>query len=179
MLIDKSYFKGDISLPVNKKNDVKQIGVGALIQSIGEANLSDYIIKFESEYLTRLLGETLYENFMAGIAVESPLQIWVDLKEALTHELTTKLSPIAYYVYCFLMEEGQTSTTIKGEKEVRADRTVSASAAKKVVNAWHWMEVYSERFYKWLYCHWGAYREYAENGRMRVYNFGSRNEFGI
>jgi hypothetical protein len=179
MLIDKSYFKGDISLPVNKKSDVKQLGVGALIQSVGEANLADYIIKFEAEYLIRLLGETLYENFMAGIAVESPLQIWIDMKEALTHESTTKLSPIAYYVYCFIMEEGQTTSTIKGEKGVKADRTVSVSAAKKVVNAWVWMVRYSGRFYNWLYEHWDSYKEYAGDGRMRVYNFGLINEFGI
>jgi hypothetical protein len=179
MLIDKSYFKGDISLPVNKRSDVRQVGVGALIQSIGESALADYIVKFETEYLSLLLGETLYENFMAGLAAESPLQIWIDMKEALTHESTTRLSPIAYYVYCFLTEGEQTVTTIKGEKEVKADRTVSVSPVKKVVNAWHWMVRYSARFYGWLYEHWDSYREYAGDGRMRMYRFGIRNEFGI
>jgi hypothetical protein len=155
------------------------VGVGALIQSVGENGLADYIVKFEAEYLISLLGETLYKNFMTGIAAGSPLQIWIDMKEALTHESTTKLSPIAYYVYCYLMDEGQTITTIKGEKKAKADYTVSVSASQKVVNAWYWMVRYSGRFYRWLHENWNSYSEYTKDGRMRVYHFGLRNEFGI
>ncbi|GEM_PF-4909164 len=179
MLIDLSYFKGDIKLTISEKKDFKQVGIGSMLQSIGENNIEDYIQKFEAEYLTKLLGKMLYENFMDGLNAASPLQIWIDLKEALTRESTSKISPIAYYVYCPLMDGGSTSTTTKGEKQAVADYTISVSTSAKVVNAWYWMTKYSMEFYEWLSENWEYYKDYSRYGYLRIHDFGLRNVFNI
>lgn len=68
MLIDTSYFQGDLS--------IGQITSPAVIASV---NL--FIQKFEEDFLTRLLGYSLYKAFKAGLLLEAPEQRFLDLRD--------------------------------------------------------------------------------------------------
>jgi hypothetical protein len=68
MTIDTSYFQGDLS--------IGQITSPAVIASV---NL--FIQKFEDEFLTRLLGYSLYKAFKAAMLSEAPEQRFIDLRD--------------------------------------------------------------------------------------------------
>jgi hypothetical protein len=98
-LIDKTYFIGEINIPDTGNPAV-------------EERLNFFIAKYEEEFLKTVLGYSLYNAYVAGIAVDPPDVIWTDLrdgKEYIVGDLTykyrgfvntsKKLSPIADYVY--------------------------------------------------------------------------------
>lgn len=177
-LIDGTYFKGDIALPYLEAGGV---GVGRILTSAGESVLGDFIRKYEAEYLRGVLGRRLYGALLRGLAVPEPLPVWVDLKEALTCSTTGKDSPIAYYVYFFVSNWGQTRTSLKGEKKDKSTFAGEASNSGKAVMAWLHMQERTEDFLHWLREHWGDYRKYS--GAMRpgdcVFLTHTANEFGI
>lgn len=92
MIIDKSYFKGEISIPSNKISDNK---------------LEMFIALAEPDILRDLLGETLYQDYLANPTAEK----WVKFVEG--HEYTydgytvkwqglknsQKISLLAYFTF--------------------------------------------------------------------------------
>lgn len=70
MLIDRTYFEGDI-LIANANANTTPNPVGSLVDW--------YIQKYEPIFLERALGLTLYEALKAGYGQPSPAQKWVDL----------------------------------------------------------------------------------------------------
>lgn len=66
MLIDTSYFEGDLS--------IGQITSPAVIASV---NL--FIKKYEDEFLVKLLGYPLFKSFITGLAADPVDQKWFDL----------------------------------------------------------------------------------------------------
>jgi hypothetical protein len=66
MLINASYFVGELNIPKVSNTDVSE-------------KLAWFINKYESELLTNLLGYSLYKAFMEGIVVDPMDSKWSDL----------------------------------------------------------------------------------------------------
>jgi hypothetical protein len=159
-LIDITYFKGDISLPGLMPGNH---GAGRILTSVGMQDLNAFIHIYEAEYLGMILGRNLYRALLEGLEEEPPAQLWVDMKEALTHSGSSKLSPIAYYVYFFVANNGQSRTGMKGEKKDESTFADSVSNAGKTIMAWKHMQLFTLDFMHWLGSHWDDYRDYADN----------------
>ena len=139
-LIDDSYFKGDINVPVSSNTTL----AGPLNQAI-----TDY----EEEYLKRLLGYTLYAEFIAGLAADSPAQKWLDLRNGVEFSFdfngntitnkwngfvnSDKISPIAYYVYYKHRVDIESINSGLGERKAKGENSVIHSANLKLVRAWN------------------------------------------
>ncbi len=91
-LIDKTYFIDEVFIPnLNSSN--------TMISDAIVADLTVAIARYEKEYLIKLLGEDLYDDFIAGLKVlPVPDSKWTDLKNKLV-DSTNKLSPISNYIY--------------------------------------------------------------------------------
>lgn len=66
-LINRSFFKGgEINIPNIDRDEIGEV-------------VDLFIEKYELDFLTGVLGMDLYKDFIAGIAVTTPDQIWLDL----------------------------------------------------------------------------------------------------
>ena len=131
-IIDSTYFIRDINLPSGAFSD-----------------LDLYIETYEKEMLIKLLGYSLYAEFIAGIADPSPAQKWLDLRDGLTYTYagktvrwnglknTDKISPIAYYVFCKYVVSKQIAQTQTGANLPKQENSTVADNVPKLVNAWN------------------------------------------
>jgi len=131
MLIDKTYFIGEINIPDGKYSD-----------------LDTFIERFEKEFIIQAFGYTLAKEILAydsahhGNSSQRILDIingkefdelpykfkWTGLINA------DKISPIAYYVYCQYMRSKITHTGTTGESGNGTDPQAETNI--KVQNAW-------------------------------------------
>ena len=181
MIIDHTYFKGELYLPNLKLNDSVGHASNAL-QTVGENDLSWYMEKYEREFLIRLLGTSLYKSFIDGLNEATPLRIWLDLRDAMTIQTDNyKLSPIANYVYFFVSRRGRTQTGIQGESRGTMSYAEIAEDSDKLTKAWNDMCDMITSFYcDFLNVNWDNYKSYS-NGCSGYYRNGFRkiNKFGI
>ena len=147
-LIDETYFdKRILSIPNTNRDEVVN-------------NISNYIEKFEPEYLNKVLGYELNKEFIAGLEEETPLQKWLDLRDGAEYAdcngrlqkwtgfvNAIKDSPIAFYVFwkfkeCTDRNEGrygnrnqQTAISIKRSECVCYSQTACNcnSASRRIV----------------------------------------------
>jgi hypothetical protein len=139
MLIDVSYFKGALQIPNIDKD-----------QTAFEDN---YITPYESEILTRLLGNDLYQqvltNYDTGVDDK-----WKDLVEGTDYEVevngvtydvkwnglinSDKLSLIAYYVYFNYVKQNYQQLTGLGVSANVQENATIVSPNEKLV--WSWNE---------------------------------------
>ena len=92
-LIDSTYFlTGGVAIP-------NLSGVGSVPTAVAE-NLNWYISTYEPKYLSLVLGETLYNAFIAGLAENPIASRWAALRDKLINS-TDKTSMITGYVYFF------------------------------------------------------------------------------
>ena len=103
-----------------------------------------YIQRYEPEYMCKLLGEGLYEDFLDNGESDK----WAEFKELLvkSNDLA-KTSPIANYVYFFLVRDSQSAATING---VKKDGDNLVNPQTKMVQAWNDMVNTTRRIYTWL-----------------------------
>lgn len=134
-IIDESYFWGDL-----------KIG-GILVQNTtiqGQANasrtqeLTQFIAKYQKEYLVKMFGETVAENMPTGLT-----QMLYD------EELRT--SPIANYVYCKYVYANSSQSTASGEKILSKTKAQTANPYVKTTNAWNEMVNFNLKLHKGLY----------------------------
>lgn len=113
-LIDYTYFqKGAIAIPNLKDENL--------------ANLNSYIDIYEDVYFNKMLGIELKNEFLTGLEAATPEQRWLDLRDGVEYVVDdktyqwigfiniAKLSPIANYVFCKLIQDEQTRNTGLGE----------------------------------------------------------------
>lgn len=106
--------------------------------------IESFIEQYEPEYLCKLLGEELHEDFLDN----GDSALWEEFKGMLvTDNGITKVSPIANYVYFFLVRNGQDTATVNG---VRKDGENLVSPQRKMVWAWNDMVQRNRKLYKWL-----------------------------
>jgi len=107
-IIDKTYFRYPLSVPF--QGDTAQ------------TELQYYIDRYEKEFLTYALGNSLYDAFMAGLAEPTIAQKWLDLRDGKTYNVvgfdgktypikwnglknTEKKSFIAFMVYWHILKD--------------------------------------------------------------------------
>ena len=168
MLIDVSYFVGEINIPNCSIDDITN-GV----ENPTNDNLMRFIRKYEIEILRSALGMDLYRNFMNalgqksdgtgydnvtnGRANNSVDQKWKDLLNgaeyygldsrlhkwqgfiALQDDTSSPKSLIANYVYYKYLKNAASLTTGIGEVISNADNSTNTSIMNKSVNAWNEM----------------------------------------
>ncbi len=182
--LDKTYFHGNIYLP-HLSASSGLVGQAATNQySNMDGFIDDYINKYEPRFMCELLGADLYENFIEGMKAESPLQLWLDLKNALFVESNGfKYSPAANYVYFFLVKKMQSVSTGKGEVRLINSTGEDITPYRVMMDAWNDMSYQVKLFYKNFLCkNWDKYKEYAKcsiNSYLYGNKFGTVNEFGI
>lgn len=107
--------------------------------------IESYINQYEPEYLSKLLGEKLYNDFLSNEDSEQ----WEDFKKLIVKDNGCfKTSPIANYVYFFLVRDSQSKATVNGVKSDGDENLVSAGA--KLVSAWNNMVFENRKIYMWL-----------------------------
>lgn len=158
MLIDASYFVGELNIP--NTDDLSVL-----------SELTSFINKYEVNFMREALGMDLYRAFMnalgqtsagylnvtEGKANEDIDQKWKDLlngKEyigldvrlhkwigfvSVADDVSGKKSPIANYVYYWWMRSHATQSTGVSEVVANADNAVNVSVAEKASRAWNEM----------------------------------------
>lgn len=107
--------------------------------------IESFIEKYEPEYLCKLLGEELYNDFL----VNGESAKWDEFKKLLVKESSlAKASPIANYVYFFMVRSSQSTATLNGVKTDGDENIVSPQ--RKMVWVWNDMVYMNRKIYVWL-----------------------------
>lgn len=107
--------------------------------------IKSFIEWYEPEYLRKLLGEKLYNDFL----VNGESEQWEEFKKRIVVENSVvKYSPIANYVYFHLVRNSQSTATINGVKKDGESNLVNPTA--KLVSAWNDMVYKTRDLYTWL-----------------------------
>lgn len=120
-LIDGTFFYGEL--------EIAQQESPGIAESLGYA-----MVKYEKQFLYRLLGKTLADTFISHESDGSG--IWYDLKLQLV-DSSAKDSPIARYVYYFYQRDDTTRTVGAGQAKPAAQNAVMVSSFGKMVKAWN------------------------------------------
>ncbi|MDR0680852.1 MAG: hypothetical protein LBG15_03215 [Dysgonamonadaceae bacterium] len=158
-LIDSSYFIDEIALPGFKSESKYQTFDDITVNGM---NLTRFISVHQKHFLHLLLGEKLANAFLREISAESPSEIWTDIKNHLV-DSELKISPIANYVYFFVMRYGVTYTSPSGEKKGKSDYAYNASPRDKCIFAWNAMVDMNICFAEWLLLNFDRYREFTDS----------------
>lgn len=110
--------------------------------------INSFIERYEPEYLCKLLGEELYNDFLLHEKGES-MNDWDGFMSILVKGDTYKTSPIANYVYFFLLRASHTDATMNGVK-ADGDGGKLISPERKMVVAWNDMVQQNKLLYRWL-----------------------------
>lgn len=176
MFLNSTYFQGEINLPfLGIQTPDASGGVSKRLQTIANKDLDWFIGKYESQYLTMLLGNELYDSFMIGIQEEVVDQKWIDLRDRIFKSATVNgmaygYSPAANYVYFYIMRDARTQTTMKGEVQAQSDYAIRREEDKKCVKAWNDMVVESLRIVEFIRKNWEVYKEDEHSGDFMWHN---------
>ena len=108
MLVDYTYFQGKGIFYIPNIDPAFETGVGNYDQ------LNAFINTIEPEIMNKVIGKTLYDLLIAGLAVTTPDAKWTALKAKLV-DATKKTSPIANYIYFRIAQTQQATRTDKGD----------------------------------------------------------------
>ena len=163
ILIDSSYFVGELALPnIPVNGGGASGGVALALQTAGENNLDVFVDKYVVDYLKRLLGKELATTFLEEIEKPSPAQIWIDIKNELLIEVYSyKASPLANYVYFMVSRDAVTKTTMAGEADPDFDFARNVKNNHKLINAWNGMCDMTIIIARWLCENREVYKDYA------------------
>lgn len=177
-LIDKTYFHEPFTwLP---QSEALGNGVSQKIKDSDSDLITNNIDYFEDKFLISILGQDLYDAFIEGITPvegeheeEEIEDKWLLLKSKLIDE-DKKNSPIANYIYCYIMPQLVLKTTRDGIVVSKGSETSSfVSGINKQVAAWNEMVDMLDIFYQWL-------RENNNYDATILYNpYKYANSFGI
>lgn len=185
MLIDRTYFIGDLNIP-----KVDTPAIGELVEW--------FISKYEPIFLIDLLGYELSKAFTAGLDEYSVDQKWTDLLEGVEYtDVNNKLrywqgivaqypslignqSPIANYVYWQYMANNYSQTTTMGEVKTNKENASSHNPTIKMVRAWNEMAKWICELIDYLNASKTTYPEWEKQDVWRMRNkFRPQNQFGI
>ena len=179
MFLTDAYFQGDLYLPNLVTTKPGTVGVGRMLSAVAESDLSYYIDKYEREFLIILLGNKLYEAFIAGLE-EPDNAKWMNLKNRIY--ITSgpyPYSPAANFVYFNMIAHNVTTTTMKGEVIPLQDYAKNASAKQKLADAWNDILPWANRIRKFIDDNKDDYGAYIECCPCRFREFEPVNIFGI
>lgn len=110
--------------------------------------IDSFIERYEPEYMCKLLGEELYNDFLGYENGES-VNDWSDFMGIIVKGDTYKTSPIANYVYFHLLRANHADATINGVK-IDGDNGTLVSPERKMIFAWNDMVQQNRMLYRWL-----------------------------
>lgn len=136
-LIDQSYFWGELYVAQKSQQTVaEKIGM--------------YINKYEPEFLKELLGETLYNDMIIGLAVTpTPDPKWTTLRDKIINS-TSKVSPIANYVWYWMKRRNVSQATGMGEIKPEGENGTIVSPSDQITRTWGEMVDLNFEFYNWV-----------------------------
>ena len=125
------------------------------IETARRADLDVYIYLTEKNILTRLLGDDLYDAFIAGLAASPIAARWTALKNQLVDE-TNKLSPLVAFVYHKWMQDKATINAEdrdvnSGELQTNVLMIVDLynTAIDDMDDVWDWLTENSDDYPEW------------------------------
>ena len=167
ILIDETYFTGELSLPMLPVNTASMDDEGGnewknAIQTVKENDLSAFVDKYVSKYLIKLFGLQFTNTFLEELDKEGPGEIWINLKNQLLIKIGDyKASPLSNYTYYWIMRDARTSTTIAGEAAPGFDNANSANIGSKLEKAWNDMVDMTENVINYVFDeHFEDYKPY-------------------
>ena len=163
LLIDNTYFIGELSLPnihVSIPDGVS--GTREALLAVGQKDLSVFVDEYVSEYLIKMFGSELTRKFLEEIAGNAPDEIWSNLKKQLFFGAGSyKASPLANYVYYYIMRGTRTKTTQAGEASPTFDNADRADNRYKMERAWNKMVDMTWCIDKWFCANYQVYEAYS------------------
>lgn len=180
MLIDRTYFIGEINIVNSTKPEVSSL-------------LDHFINKYEKDLLTSVLGLTLYNSFTAGLAEPVVDQKWTDLKTGATYTCgdtqkhwrgiltaSPNESMIANYVYYWYVRNNHTQTAAMGEVKASNENSVMANPSLKMVRAWNEMSCWIREMVDYLNAKKDDYPDWSsQDVWCMLKKFRPINEFNI
>ena len=153
MLVDYTFFQGGI---LDIEGAVLNIHTPSETNKAIVDSLQGFVMQYESEYLGKLLGEKLYEEFSSYIANEGKTKEkrWDDLIARLVVRYSdgdseVSKSPIANYIYFHYLRHNHAQATITGVKAAEDDGRL-VSPERKMIFAWNDMVRMNIRLVRWL-----------------------------
>jgi len=168
MLIDNTYFQGSglFNVPnIDRENPVEE----------GNYNqLTAFIKVYEPEICRRVIGKTLYDALITGLAAASPEQRWIDLRDKLIDSVNLK-SPISNYVWFRMWQQGQRQSTTAGDVTLNSPGMTVDGNIQLSCLVWNEMAQMFADFKDWFILHESDYVEWT--GELG--SFDRLNIYGI
>lgn len=172
---------------------IREINIPNTNQAAVLNRLSGLINKYEPEFLEKVLGYPLDEQFTTGYSAPSPEQKWKDLAEGKAYTKTdgkparwaglineaNLLSPIANYIYYWERRDAFTKTTTAGEQKNKVENSDSGDAAGKMARAWLEMRKWVCDLYDFLEANADTYEPPKTKYQVLECDLGSTNVYGI
>lgn len=153
MLVDYTFFQGGI---LNIEGAVMNTDSASETNHAIVDSLQSFVLEYEQEYLEKLLGEELYEEFSTYLknGKEPAEKRWDDLIDRLVikrtdGETSVSKSPIANYIYFHYLRHNHTQATTTGVKADGDDGRL-VSPERKMIFAWNDMVRMNRRLTDWL-----------------------------
>lgn len=144
MMIDYTFFQDGLLMV----DGALALATPSPINRAISGRLEWFIERYEPEYLCKLLGEELYNDFLANQEGEMSDK-WAEFKKLLVKDnALTKTSPIANYVFFYFVRSNQSTATINGVKKDGDANIVSPQ--QKLIMAWNDMIDANRKLYAWL-----------------------------
>ena len=137
MLIDSSYFVGEY--------EITNITGSAAVVAGNVTKLNSFIAKYEPEYMTALLGTTLYDEFTAGLLVVPIADKWTVLQTKLISN-----TGITAYVWNRYWTVEETKTSSLGQLLSKAENAQVVSSNTKLVRSWNDAMNQASVVYDWI-----------------------------
>jgi len=139
MILDNSYFKGEIFIP-------NLSGANAVNTAISN-EMEAFIEEYETDYLELMFGETM------AVAIEAAntagvTSIYDDVLEYLTAQ--THGSPLANYVYFQFQRNNLTKTSGMGEIQMTSENANAKNSIHKLKRAWNKMVDMSQTLFDYV-----------------------------
>ena len=186
MLIDTSYFVGELNIPNKDKDAVSGL-------------LDLFIDKYEKRFLEELLGYELYMAFVAGLGAATPSDEWINLRDGVEYtDLSSRtrfypglisavsgnagldVSPIANYVYYWYIRNNHSQTAAMGEVKSQNENAVFHSPALKMTRAWNEMSAWVCELKDYLDSNKSLYPQWEKQDAWKMLKgFRPINEFNI
>lgn len=175
-LIDQTYFQKRLTAIPN------------LNEPFVLAQLNNYLDIYEDEYLVKILGQELRDEFITGLSETVVDQKWKDLRDGVSFTYTdgvkykwkgfltsTKESPIANYVMWYIVRDGNDTLTGIGVVKSTGENSEVISPVSRMVNIYNQMVYQNRILEKFLITNATYYPNYCPQDTLTV----STNVYGI
>ena len=145
-LIDLTYFRRGINVAQLSQPEVREV-------------VESYVDMYEPYLLSVFLGQSLHNDLLQGLQAPVVDQKWLDLKEWLANS-TLKTSPIANYVFSYLVYDEVTENTGIGIVSPQGENSTKATPVYKSVKAWNDMRLMLEHVHNKIRANISKYPNY-------------------